>query len=201
MSRYCSECTYLDLTSGNSSGDFWCEKRLERHRANDIECSRFCEAYSRSSSEANSAYEYSKNHSGSSGCYLTTMLCDILKLPDNNPYLNIMRSFRDNVLQKNEKYINILAEYDIIGPEISKCLNNDPLKYKISAIYFYKYIKPIINFIKNKNYIVAVNLYIEMTNSLKALYSININITTLEIDNLDIKNAGHGKYIKKSLQP
>ena len=125
------------------------------------------------------------------------MLCDILKLPDNNPFLNTMRDFRDNVLQKDEKYKKLLVEYDIIGPLVARNLNNDPLNKQISATIFYSYIKPITKLIKNKNENEAVNLYKEMTNKLKLFYNIN---TTLDIDivnKADISISGHGYYKQK----
>ena len=194
----CSECTYLDPNKCYSNGTFWCEKKLEYVYANQEECYRFCRAYSRPDSVSKSYEEFSVNKTSNSGCYLTTMLCKILKLPDNNKYLNNFRNFRNNVLQKDEKYREILAEYDIVGPIIADALNNDPLNSQISITLFYNYIKPInslINDNKNDN---AVNLYKEMTNSLKNLYKVNMNLSSFEVDNIDINESGHGIYkIKK----
>ena len=199
MARFCGECTYLDLTTGDIYGKFYCERRYERHGANDLECSNFCTAYSRSSSEISNAIEYTKDHS-SSGCYLTTIVCNILGLPDNNIFLNTLRKFRNNILQKDEKYKNLLLEYDVIGPKIAKSLKNDPLNKNIASMCLNNYIINIVEDIENENYKTAINQYIEMTNKLKSLYNIdNINISTLEIDNIDIKELGHGKYEKKLL--
>ena len=195
----CSECTYLLTNDPDLYGRFYCEKKLERVSANQIECARFCRAYSRLSSEARALEDYSKNHSGSTGCYLTTMLCTILKLPDNNPFLNNMRSFRENVLQKDEKYKDILVEYDIVGPIIAKNLNNDPLKYQIAANGFYKYIKPINKLIKENKNNEAIIMYTEMTNKLKSFYNINTTISVDEINNADINLSGHGIYKTKKI--
>jgi len=196
----CAECTYLDLSDGNSYGAFWCNNKCERHLATDPECGRFCRAYSRSDSTIKNAIDCSNSHNNSGGCYLTTMLCTILKMNDNNEYLETIRAFRNNILQKNDKYKQILVEYDIIGPEIAKILNNDPLKEKIAEVYFYKYIKPIKFLIENNKYDEAVNLYVIMTNSLKNLYGLNsYSITIDEIDNADIEKSGHGKYIQKKI--
>ena len=149
---YCSECTYLDLSTGDLYGKFWCDTRLERHSACDLECYRFCRAYSRSSSEAESAYNYSREHSRGGGCYLTTMLCSILGMPDNNYYLETMRDLRNNIMQKDEKYKPLLVEYDIVGPKIAEALNNDPLKNTIALNYFNAYIIPIIDLLREKKY-------------------------------------------------
>ena len=105
MSNFCGECTYLDLNTGDIYGKFYCERKWERHLATDPECGSFCRAYSRDSSTIENAYRYTNEHT-SSGCYLTTMLCHILGMPDNNIYLETMRNFRKNIL-KRMKNINI----------------------------------------------------------------------------------------------
>lgn len=197
MAHYCAECTYLDL-SNEYDGKFWCEAKYERHAANELECYRFCEAYSRSSSVAKSAYDFSEEHTNNIGCYLTTMICNILGLPDNNMYLETLRNFRKNILQKDNNYKQILVEYDIVGPKISEALNNDPKKLKIAKFFFDNYLVNIINFLNTNNKDKALCLYIDMTNKLKKLYNLNnINVTTIEIDEADILESGHGKYVKK----
>lgn len=193
----CSECTYLNPDNPDLYGKYWCEKRLERVSANQSECYRFCRAYGRSSNVSKSYEDYSKDNSNDPSCYLTTMLCEILKINDNNFFLNTMRSFRNNILQKDEKYKPILVEYDIIGPKIAKSLSIDPLKYQIAANAFYKYIKPIIKLIKEKNYDQAILMYMEMTNNLKSFYNIDTSISIDEINNADINLSGHGVYTKK----
>ena len=199
MSNYCGECTYLDLSTGDIYGKFYCDKKWERHLSTDIECGSFCRAYSRDSSTIQNAYRYSNDHTNS-GCYLTTMLCNILGMNDNNIYLETMRNFRKNILQKDEKYKYLLVEYDIIGPKIAKYLNNDPLKEKIAQNYLKIYIVPIINLINEKKYELAINLYVFMTNSLKFLYDLShISISNIEIDNADIKKSGHGIYKQKKI--
>lgn len=199
MSSYCSECTYLRLESKDIYGKFWCDKKLEWHLANELKCDRFCEAYNRDSSVARSAYQYSIDHSSSESCYLTTMLCSILKMPDNNVYLNTLRNFRKNFLQKDEKYREILVEYDIIGPIIAKNLNEDPLKYQIAVNTFYNYVKPIVKLININNNDEAINNYINMTNKLKNLYSINNTVSIEIINNAELKESGHGMYKVKKL--
>ena len=198
MAHYCAECTYLDLSS-ERDGKFWCEKKLERHAANELECGRFCEAYSRSSSVSKSAYDFSEEKTSNGRiCYLTTMICEILGLPDNNTYLETLRQFRKNVLQKDNKYKKLLVEYDIIGPKIANYISKDPSKKLIANNYFYDYIIPVIYFLNEGNIEKAIELYITMTNKLKSLYNLdNINVTTIEIDEADILESGHGKYVKK----
>ena len=152
MSNYCGECTYLDLSTGDIYGKFYCDKKWKRHLATDLDCGNFCQAYSRDYSTIQNAYKYSKEHS-SSGCYLTTMLFYILRMKDNNIYLETMRNFRNNVLQKDEKYKSLLVEYDIIRTKIAQYLILDPLKEKLANTYFQKYIIPINKLLNQKNII------------------------------------------------
>jgi len=201
VSNYCGECTYLDLNTGDIYGKFYCERKWERHLATDTECNSFCRAYSRDKCTIQNAYRYSDDHS-KGGCYLTTMLCNILGMPDNNIYLETMRSFRKNILQNDEKYKQLLVEYDIIGPKIAKAINNDPLKEKIAEKQFKLNIIPITNAIKNNNLEIAISMYKNMTNSLKDFYGLGgINITNLEIKEADIKESGHGIYKIKKITP
>ena len=195
----CSECTYLKPNDPDLYGKYWCEKKLERVSAYQEECSRFCRAYSRSSNASKSYEDFSNNNSGSPGCYLTTMLCEILKLSDNNPFLNTIRNFRNDVLQKDEKYKQILVEYDLVGPMIANNLNNDPLRYQIAANMFFKYIKPITKLIKENKNQEAIISYTEMTNNLKSFYNINKTINVNYINNADIKESGHGVYRVKKI--
>ena len=123
-----------------------------------------------SSIESKSAYQYSIDHSSSSSCYLTTILCNTMGLPDNDISLETMRNFRNNILQKDEKYKPLLVEYDIIGPKIASCIASDPLKNILAPKYFTQYIKPIINLINNNKFDTAICLYKIMTNSLIDFY-------------------------------
>lgn len=196
----CAECTYLDINYGHSSGKFWCNTKCERHFGTDPECGSFCRAYSRDSGTINNVIDIAKSYTSGGGCYLTTMLCKILKLPDNNVYLETMRDFRKNVLQKDEKYKALLVEYDIVGPVIANSLANDPLKEAIAKIYLNNFIIPITEFINNKENDRAVDKYYQMTNNLKTFYGLNnYNVSVEQIDNADIEKSGHGKYIQKKI--
>jgi len=200
MSNFCGQCTYLDLSTGDIYGKFYCDKKWERHKSTDIECGSFCKAYSRDESTIQNAYRYTK--SKESGCYLTTILCYILSMPDNNIYLDTMRNFRKNVLQKYNKYKYLLVQYDIIGPKIAKYISMDPLKEKIAKKYFNLYIIPITKLLNEQQYQMAINIYIYMTNSLIFLYNLNyISISQVEIDNADIEKSGHGIYKTKKITP
>lgn len=196
MSKICGSCTYLDLDyGGDCYGKYYCNKKWDRHLATDTACSSYTKAYNRSNSTINNAIDFS-NSKTSSSCYITTLLCGILKLSDSNHYINTLRNFRNNYL-KNSEYNNLLVEYDVVGPIICKHLENDKQNRLVAAQLFYNYISPIVSLIDDKMYKDAIVRYIMMVERLKNLYGINKCVTTLEIEECDIALAGHGKYIKK----
>lgn len=196
----CAECTYLKIEDGHSSGKFWCDRKCERHYATDPECYNFCEAGRRESCTINNAIEISKKYTEDTGCYLTTMLCNILKLPDDNLYLNTLRNFRKDILQKGEKYKQLLVEYDIVGPKIASALASDPTRKTIAALYLNNFIIPTIKFIVAEEYDKAVDKYYQMTNNLKNFYSLtNYDVTEEQVLNADIENSGHGIYKQKKI--
>lgn len=196
MSKICGSCTYLDLDyGGNCYGKYYCNKKWDRHLATDTACSSYTKAYNRSNSTINNAIDFS-NSKTSSSCYITTLLCGILKLSDSNHYINTLRNFRNNYL-RNSEYNNLLVEYDVVGPIICKYLENDKQNRLVAAKLFYNYISPIVSLIDDKMYKDAIVRYIMMVERLKSLYGINRCVTTLEIEECDIDLAGHGKYIKK----
>ena len=196
MSKICGSCTYLDLDyGGDCYGKYYCNKKWDRHLATDTACSSYTKAYNRSNSTINNAIDFS-NSKNSSSCYITTLLCGILKLSDSNHYINTLRNFRNNYL-KNSEYNNLLVEYDVVGPIICKYLENDKQNRLVAAQLFYNYISPIVSLIDDKMYKDAIVRYIMMVERLKSLYGINRCVTTLEIEECDIALAGHGKYIKK----
>jgi len=196
----CAECTYLNIDYGEKDGKFWCDKKCERHYGTDPSCHSYCEASRRESCTINNVIDIAKSHTSDSPCYLTTMLCNILNLPDNNIYLETIRNFRKNVLQKDKKYKALLVEYDIVGPVIASSLANDPLRETIAKVYLNNFIVPITALINNKENDRAVDKYYQMTNNLKTFYGLNdYNVTIEQIDNADIEKSGHGKYIQKKI--
>lgn len=196
MSNICGSCTYLDLSTGNCYGKYYCNKKYDRHLATDTACSSYTKAYSRSSSALKNAVDFS-NSKTSSNCYITTLLCGLLSLSDYNYYINILRSFRNNYLRYNEKYNHLLVEYDVVGPKICKNLIVDKNNRLIAAKLFYNYINPIVSLIEDKMHVDAIVRYTMMVEKLKNLYGINRVVTNDEISECDINLSGHGKYVKK----
>ena len=191
---YCAACTYL-REHGDYSGKYWCESKGEDHYATDSRCYSFCEAYSRSDSCRANMYDNSRSHQGG-GCYITTIVCKILNYSDNNYYLNTLRKFRDNVMQKNPNYIGHLMTYDIVGPVIAKKLEEDKNGKEIAQCMFSRYITRSVIAIEEHKYNDAINIYVAMTDALANIYNIDTNIIMPNINKVEIKSLGHGKGIK-----
>lgn len=200
LESFCAACTYMG-ENADYDGKYYCERKGERRYASDAKCYSFCEAYSRSNYSRQNMYENSRQHQ-SSGCYLTTAMCNILGYPDNNYYLETLRNFRDKVLQQDFKYIPLLLSYDVIGPQITYELEKDENKVEIATNLFNKFITASVTAIENNKINDAVNIYIAMTQSLAERYNINTNIIMLNPNEVNIKELGHGrKRTKKLTEP
>ena len=191
--NFCAACTYLG-EEADSEGKYYCEKKYERHHASDPKCDRFCEAYKRSDGARKNMYENSQNNLNSKPCYLTTIMCKLIGYEDNNYYLNTLRKFRDTFMKTNSEYQQLLAIYDIIGPQVSQKLESDPNGKEIANTFFNKYISNATMAIEaNKNQS-AINIYVAMTHALAEKYQIQIpDSKEINIDEIDKTTLGHGK--------
>lgn len=186
---YCAACTYM--SENLDCGEYWCEKKGENRKASDPKCSSFCEAYRRSDGARGNMYD---NSNSSSGCYLTTIMCQILKYPDDNYYLNTLRQFRDNVMKQNPKYYPLLFMYDTIGPIISYQISIDSQRKEIANTFFNNYITKSVSAIEENKYETAINIYKAMTEELANKYHLNINlITPHRLEDIDLTTLGHAR--------
>lgn len=206
MAHTCSECTYLNLNNEYSPGDgrYRCDRFHEWKYANATECSWFCNAYSRSYYDTKRAYEYSEkkkqeNDSFKSPCFITTIVCQVLGFKDTTKVLNSLRTFRNNVLKKDEKYKDILATYDIIGPIIADRIRQDELRDTLAVALFNTSIKSVYEFIENNDYLKAIKIYQEMVYGLVEYYDIKKEVSNEQLNTIDITKSGHGKFQKLSL--
>lgn len=190
---YCAACTYMSEVL--DCGKYYCSVQGEDRKASDPKCYNFCEAYSRSNSARENMYN---NSNATSGCYLTTIMCHILKFPDDNYYLNTLRSFRDNIMKQDPKYYPLLFMYDTIGPVIAYELSNDKDNKLIANTFFTRYITKAVNAIEEEKYETAINIYQAMSSELAKKYHLNIDlITPHKLDDIDINLLGHARIKKR----
>lgn len=182
-------CTFYEFKVGLFGGDYYCNKKG---------CVVNSDIY----------YQYCRNYDyrdcpiykqqTSSGCFITTVACQILGLKDNNPILNNLRYFRDHVLQEKEQYYDILKEYDVIGPIVANALMNDKDRQEMAQGLYQYAILPISKLIDQKEYDKAVENYYLMTLMLVNYYGLKHeynNIKDRDYDYLEFNPtiAGHGR--------
>lgn len=198
MAEYCIDCNKLDIKDkycGKIRCNYRCEY-IKPETSNDYNCYGYCYSYRRSTSSKKETLSYCNNYS--SGCYITTIICNILGMKDNNYYLETLRNFRNNYMINNKYYLSLLAEYDIIGPIISNKINEYNNKEQLSYTIFNKYITKCTTLIENKNYKQATTIYTIMTEELKNFFNLNnLHITQNIINSLNQSKSGHGKIIIK----
>lgn len=187
-------CPFYDFRSSLFGGDYYCLKKEEY--INTDTYSKYCRAYSYSDCPI-------YKHQESSGCFITTVVCDILGKEDNHELLNNFRNFRDNILQKDKKYEEILKNYDTVGPVVGDAIYKDEDRIKLSLVLYNNILKPINELIKQEKYDEACEQYYVMTLKLINYYGLKHDYN-LHVDNnygygqdeIDIKNSGHGKVRK-----
>ena len=194
LENYCAACTYLG--ERQDCGKYYCDRKGEWHYATDPRCYSFCEAYSRSTSARENMYDNSRSHS-SSGCYITTIMCHILEMTDDNYYLETLRNFRDNVLKKDAKHFPLLIQYDKIGPMIANCLENDEANKEIANVLFTNYIQKTVTAIEEGKVNTAINIYIAMTQSLIEKYQPDADLLYVDAQNIAMELLGHARTRKK----
>lgn len=148
---------------------------------------------------------YENAYGTSGGCFITTITCGILGKDDHDPVMESLRKFRDEILQKQDKYSDILKIYDSIGPRISCNLNHDEEKDK-KAEKLYSKLERFVELINNSEYEKAAKSYVVMTLRLVSEYGMQNLYRTIRNDNFGFKEgefnqsvAGHGKKIAKTL--
>lgn len=147
------------------------------------------------------SHQKPRRNSSESSCYITTVVCDLLGKDDNCIALNTLRFFRDNVMQKDEKYAKILYEYDVVGPYIASALKNEysntkgKEKFKTIENLYENGILKVVGLIFKEKYDEAVEKYTEMTKWLEEYYGITY-MDKVDLD-YDYKKGGHGKVYKK----
>jgi hypothetical protein len=98
------------------------------------------------------------------GCFITTAVCDVLGLPNDNPVLNKFRKFRDEHMGGKEA----LKDYYKFAPAIVEEIKKKDIGefYDILSLYLI----PALYFIDTDQYEKAENVYGRMFNEMKAKY-------------------------------
>ena len=147
-------CSYYKFSSSLFGGDYWCAKN--DCRVDEETYRKYCRDYNYSSCPIFRKVD-------SSGCFITTIVCDILKKPDDDKVMKNLRYFRDNVLSQNSNNDDILKVYDNIGPVIADKLIKDNDRTKMADGLYNNALVLISEQIEKKDYTKAINNYMVMT--------------------------------------
>lgn len=187
LANYCGECAHLDLKNKErytSKDRYYCDKRGRYCELTDSSCYNFLKDPSRL--EDRGSYR-------PSGCYITTIVVDILGYEDNCEILNVLRNFRETYLKLRPEYLSLLIEYDRIGPVISESIQNYNHKLNLCLLIMKKYLLPCASLIKENNFEDAIKLYEKMIINLEDFFGIQDIYTKVDYDTIDINNIGKGR--------
>ena len=110
------------------------------------------------------------------GYYITTAVCELLSIGEDSDIMNKIKFLRNEVMQNNEKYQDVLKEYDTVGPKIAKELREDR-DYELALGMLNFYIIPTVTLVNEHEYDQAVSKYKTMTDSLRDYYGITDSIS------------------------
>ena len=185
----CAHCLWLDEKNKSRWADeYYCNKKYRGgyHSKTDRGCRDF-------------ELDKSKVNENNSGCYITTMVCDVLGYGDNCELLTTLRNFRDNYLKFKPEYLPLLLEYDQVGPVISENIRNFANNINLSIQIVQRFLYPCVFAINIEHYEEAVLIYQNMVNYLKELFNIpSYNIQVPENINLETLGKGRIRVQSKS---
>ena len=160
MADYCCDCKNLDR--GKPYKDFWgetkyhCKEKGCDKKLTDESCRYF------KSNRKDDGYK-------PSGCYITTIVCDILsttqdiEIIEAIPQVKILiHNFCEEQLQNNEDAIPLLMIYDEVGPNMRDVISSLENKSEYATFLFKNYLLPCALSIKDENYKDALQKYIFM---------------------------------------
>ena len=159
MVNFCGECALYDINGPTKWGnEKYCKKKGKYYPQDRVACEHFLKRIQE------------KNGFHQTGCYITTIVCNILGYPDNCDLLETLREFREKFLKQHQEYIGLLMEYDQIGPIISQHLENDIDSVIEANQVLNNFLLPTYQLIKLHDYEKAVNTYQQMALFLKLKY-------------------------------
>ena len=161
----CGSCIYMNTNDYTGSKDHcYCTYRRQYYNLTE----RKCYAYKY---DPNKDY-YDLNHRW----HVVSAIFKKLGLYDlEYDCIKILNDFRINVLEKDQKYEEILREYDFIGPALANFIANDENAVELCKKICSTYLLEILDLIKLEKYDEALNKYKELIGLLKNYYQDKIN--------------------------
>lgn len=155
-------CPFYKFESSLFGGDYYCIKQ-EKVIDSDTYY-KYCRNYDYSDCPIY------KHQSSSSGCFLTSACVSAKGLGDDCYELQTLRNYRDNWLTKVEGGLAAISHYYIVAPKIVAAIDKLAERNEIYEMIYNKMIKPCVEFIEQKKYQDAFELYRNMTLQLANQY-------------------------------
>ena len=100
----------------------------------------------------------------SSGCFITTAVCEHFGKGDECYELNAFRSFRDNWLLLQPDGPQLIQQYYQVAPMIVQKINLNPKRHLIYRQIWTNFLEPCLKYIEQSDFISCKERYIEMVN-------------------------------------
>lgn len=158
----CGSCQYMNTNDYVSHKDHcYCTYRRQYFNLTESKCSYYrYDAYK-------DYYDLNRRW------YIVSAICKKLGLSDEYECVSLLQNFRVNVLEKDDKYNEVLEEYDIVGPFIANKLLKDDDSKELCERLLQVYLVKVLDLIKEEKYDEALNRYVEMVNLLRTIYQVD----------------------------
>ena len=113
-----------------------------------------------------------QRNSSSGGCFLTTVVCQVLSYEDDCFALENLRKFRSEVLEKIDRGKKLLAEYRKVSDLIIPNIESDEEKENVCRYVYDNYIMPVNRLVEESKNDAAIDKYTEMVNYFIGKYNI-----------------------------
>ena len=124
------------------------------------------------SNSSNSWTDSGWNNSGSGGggCYITTAAVDHLGLADDCAELNMLRMYRDKLVEEDPEFRKLVLEYYKTAPQIVKEISNSSDKEIVLDSIYTDMVLPVLDLLKQGKTNEAKEHYLKVYNNLKSKY-------------------------------
>lgn len=162
----CSDCRNLN-PNDEYQGKFYCKKKRQYVSARGSRCSMAAEVMGRPNCEKAKLRKISKEH----GYYVVTAITEILKLKEDNEFMESFRYLRDVILPTNEEYKKFIDEYELDGPALADLIRNDEEAQDYAEYLRVTYLNAVVSLFCQDEIYEAISLYTQMLDAIKERYN------------------------------
>ena len=112
------------------------------------------------------------NSGGGGGCFITTACVEHMGLSDDCEQLNILRMFRDKLVEEDELFREIVLDYYKKAPSVVKKINESDNKDEVLEHLYNELVVPCVEMLKNNQEQEAKEHYINTYKKLLKTYEV-----------------------------